>query len=209
MKYLIALLSIFYLSSTVAFANCIAPNLDNNFLTPYETENQKWHVSAPYYYDDPDLGLGIKFKTSDITVDFYTFDFGIENFTTGMTDQLLQQSVSEMLQVLNYPKTMPTSDPLLLPQSLFEGSDKYLVHNAVYVIQENKPSNFVSIVSVGFDGKCFQKLRFTKELNSRDIDIKSYFDNPTYEPEIAASLYMFAGFVRILNEEFYRISYYK
>ena len=101
MKYLIALLSIFYLSSTVAFANCIAPNLDNNFLTPYETENQKWHVSAPYYYDDPDLGLGIKFKTSDITVDFYTFDFGIENFTTGMTDQLLQQSVSEMLQVLN------------------------------------------------------------------------------------------------------------
>ncbi len=101
------------------------------------------------------------------------------------------------------------ADPLLLPQSLFEGSDKYLVHNAVYVVQENEPNNIVSIVSVGFDGKCFQKLRFTKELSSKDIDIKTYFDNPTYEPEIAGALYTFAGLVRILNEELYRISYYK
>ena len=209
MKFLIIVLSIFYLSSAVAFAKCIAPDLDNDLLTPYETEKQKWHIRAPYYYDDPDLGLSIKLETSDITVDFYIFDFGITNFTPGMEDQLLQQSVSDMLQFLNYHKTLPTSDPLLLPQSLFEGSDKYLVHNAVYVVQENEPNNIVSIVSVGFDGKCFQKLRFTKELSSKDIDIKTYFDNPTYEPEIAAALYTFAGLVRILNEELYRISYYE
>lgn len=192
-----------------ASAACKNPQLSKDFLTRYETETQKWRVSDPYYYDDPKLGFSINLKTEDTTIDFYAFDLGIKNFENGMTDQLLRQSVSEMLQVMNYNKTLPTSKPFLLPKSLFNGSDKYLVHKAVYVVQERKPKNIVSIVSVGFDGECFQKLRFTKDLMSKDIDIKSYFDNPTHDAETKASIFMFSGLVKILNEELYRVGYYK
>jgi len=192
-----------------ASAACKNPQLSKDFLTRYETETQKWRVSDPHYYADPKLGFSINLKTQGTTIDFYAFDLGIKNFEKGMTDQLLKQSVSEMLQVMNYNETLPTSKPYILPKSLFNGSDKYLVHKAVYVVQERKPKNIVSIVSVGYDGKCFQKLRFTKDLMSKDIDIKNYFDNPTHDKETLGSVPMFSGLVKILNEELFRVGYYK
>jgi hypothetical protein len=209
MKYLFTVFSIFCFFATVANATCNKLKLTSDFLTPYETEYQKWSVSEPYYYDDPKLGFSINLKTSGTTINFYAFDLGIEDYKNEMIDKLLRQSVSEMLQVMNYTKTLPTSDPRLLPENLFKGSEKYLVHNAVYVVQERKPRNIVSIVSVGFDGKCFQKLRFTKDLISKDIDIKNYFDNPTQDAETMAAIFLFSGLVKILNEELYRVSYYK
>ena len=125
-----------------------------------------------------------------------------------MIGKSLRQSVSEMLQGLNHQTDAPTSEPFLLPKKLFSGSKK-LVRSAVYVVQERKPKNLVSIVSIGFDGNCFQKIRFTKRLLSKDIDIKTYFDNPLQNAEILASIFEFSGLVKILNEELYRINYYQ
>ena len=211
MKKLLILTTLVFtvMFSSTSFAECKNLSLSNDFLAPYETETEKWKVSDTFYYKDPKLGFSIKLKTNDSTVNFYIFDLGIKNFTDNMVGKLLRQSVSEMLQVLNYKDTLPTSEPRLLPKKLFKGSEEHLIHNAVYVVQERKPENIVSIVSIGFDGSCFQKLRFTKDLSSKDIDIKTYFDNPTHNAEILASILQFSGFVKILNEELYRTGYYK
>ena len=102
----------------------------------------------------------------------------------------------------------PQDPPFLLPEKLFVESKK-LVRSAVYVVQERKPENLVSIVSIGFDGNCFQKLRFTKRLLSKDIDIKTYFDNPLQNKEVLASVVEFSGVVKILNDELYRVNYFQ
>lgn len=209
MKYFFCFLGVFFFFVTAANASCTKLNLSSEFLAPFNTETQKWHVDEPHYYDDPNLGFSIKLQTSDTTVDLYVFDFGINNFSDDMTNQLLRQSVSEMLQAMNYYETLPTSAPRLLNKSLFQGSEKYLVHNAAFVVQERKPKNILSIVSIGFDGDCFQKLRFTKELISKDIDIKNYFENPSQEVETLTSILGFVGLVKILNEELFKIGYYK
>ncbi len=209
MRCIVVVFTVFCFFTSGANAACKKLNLNSEFLSPFESDTQKWSVGEPYYYDDPNLGFSINLKTTDTKVDFYVYNLGIENIRDGMTEQLLRQSVSEMFQVLNYNQTFPTSPPYLLPKSFFQGSEKYLVHNAVYITQERNPLNIVSIVSIGFDGKCFQKLRYTKELISKDRDIKNYFENPSRDAETLAALLGFSGLVKILNEELYRIGYYK
>ena len=211
--FIIPLVIILQISHSVFFpslanAKCKDLSLNSEFLAPYETETIKWKVGETFYYKDPNLGFSIDFKSNDIRVDYYVYSLGIQSFEDEMIGQLLRQSVSEMLQVLNYQNDAPTSEPFLLPEKLFAESKK-LVRSAVYVVQERKPENLVSIVSIGFDGNCFQKLRFTKRLLSKDIDIKTYFDNPLQNKEVLASVFEFSGLVKILNDELYRVNYFQ
>ena len=192
-----------------ANASCGSLELTKEFLIPYETDTQKWSVSEPYFFDDPKLGFSINLQTVDVTIDYYAFDLGITDIRIEMVDQVLRQGVSEMLQYTNMEGPLPTSDPLLLPKELFKGSNKYLVHDAVFIVQKREPRNLVSVVSLGFDGRCFQKLRFTKELPPNSSDITTYFDIPWGNADVQAAIYTFGGIVRLLNEEFYRVGYYK
>ena len=211
--FIIPLVLILQISQSVFFpsfanAKCKDLSLDSEFLAPYETETIKWKVGKTFYYKDPNLGFSIDFKSSDTRVDYYVYSLGIQSFKDEMIGKLLRQSVSEMLQVLKYQNDAPTSEPFLLPEKLFVESKK-LVRSAVYVVQERKPKNLISIVSIGFDGNCFQKIRFTKRLLSKDIDIKTYFDSPLQNKEVLASVFEFSGIVKILNDELYRLNYYQ
>ena len=195
--------------ASAANASCGSLELTKEFLIPYETDTQKWTVSEPYVFDDPNLGFSIALQTGDLTVNYYAFDLGITDIQIEMVDEVLRQGVSEMLYIMNMEGSLPTSDPRLLPKKLFEGSNKYLVHDAVFIVQKREPRELVSVVSLGFDGRCFQKLRFTKELPQSTSDITTYFDNPWANADVQVAIYTFGGIVRLLNDEFYRVGHYK
>ena len=78
------------------------------------------------------------------------------------------------------------SKPMLVPKALFSKLDN-LIDNAVYVVVPMLPSDELSIVSIGFYGKCFQKIRFTAKISSTDykdvtdgLMVFSHFSNTLY-----------------------------
>ena len=83
------------------------------------------------------------------------------------------------------------------------------MHNAVLVALDTGKFAIASMVSVGFDGNYFLKIRFSKRLKQDGSDIKTYFNNPFQNNSVLSATNSFVGFAKILNEELVRIGYFK
>lgn len=196
--------------SSHANASCGSLELTKEFLIPYETDTQKWNVgNDPYFYGDPETGFRITLESKNIKIDFFARDAGVNVIPSDLWDQAVLENVYAMIQMMNRDEPMPMSDPRILPKELFDGSNKYLVHDAIFIVQKREPRNLVSVVSLGFDGRCYQKLRFTKELPQSTSDIATYFDNPFAYADVQVAIYTFGGIVRLLNDELYRVGHYR
>lgn len=208
MKRAFGLILLVLLLPTVASASCTSLSLTKSFLTPLETDTTKWSVAKTQFYNDPDLGFGIKFSTSDTTINLFIYDSGFENIDAKTVDEEFGQSVSSMMHVFIRAENSSVSEPFLVPEELVAGFGENLIRHAVFVAANRTSKNMVSIVSMGFDGKCFQKIRFTKKLPD-EINIEDYLENPSQSPDVRGAIFDFANFARLLNSELYRIGYYK
>ena len=209
MRNLISLLITLIFLPSVALGACNSPNIDKSFLKPYESENRKWEIHDTYFYSDKRLGLSIKFKTVDTTVDFYIYDLGKSKINESLVDKELRNSIYGMIKYYEtYEPHSIHSSPKLIPENYFLESEKNLIKTGVYIVVKKLQSNEVAFVSMGFDGKCFQKLRFTKKITSSS-NIEQYFDNPTYSTDIVVAILSFKGFVNILNKQLLNSGYYK
>ena len=144
MKQLLTLISVILfptiLTASIALGNCNTPQIDKSFLKPYETEKIKWEIHDPHFYDDKKLGLSIKFKTDDTTVDFYVYDFGKSQITKEDQDTQLRNGVSEMIYVLKkFEPSTTYSSPMLLPEKTFLDS-KNLIQEAVFILKKGQKS---------------------------------------------------------------------
>ena len=187
---------------------CASPQINKSFLKPYENKINKWIVHDTHFYKNQDLGLSQKFESNYTTVDFYIYNLGKNKITKTDIDKELRSSISEMIYFYKkYEPDAEYSQPLLISEKFFNKTKK-LINKAVFILVKKNNGNEISLVSIGFDGKCFQKIRFTKKIMSQK-NIKQFFKNPTHNKEILGSLYEFTGFVSILNNELLRSGYYK
>ena len=211
MKQLLTLISVILfptiLTASIALGNCNTPQIDKSFLKPYETEKIKWEIHDPHFYDDKKLGLSIKFKTDDTTVDFYVYDFGKSQITKEDQDTQLRNGVSEMIYVLKkFEPSTTYSSPMLLPEKTFLDS-KNLIQEAVFILKKGQKSNSISIISMGSDGKCFYKLRYTERIGFVQ-NFEQYFAKPGQNTEVQMAILSFTGFITLLNEQLMNSGYF-
>lgn len=194
--------------STPVDATCVKPNISKDFLDRAGAKDHKWFVSDAFFYKDPELGFSFDILSPDTSITFYIYDLGIAEDKDKNVDAVFSESVQDMLKRFALDKAQ-TSSPFIIPTEAFGDANNFLVHNAVLVALETDKSAVASMISVGFDGNCFLKIRFTKNLKQDGSDIKTYFNNPFQNSSVLSAANSFVGFANILNEELVRIGYYK
>jgi hypothetical protein len=195
------------LGASISLGDCNTPQIDKSFLKPYETEKIKWKIHDPFSYDEKELELSIKFTTDDTTVDFYVYDFGKSQITEEDQEKQLRNGVSEMIYVLKKVEPSTTySSPMLLTEKMFIGSEN-LIQKAVLILQKGQKSDSVSIVSMGSDGKCFYKLRYTERIGFVQ-NFEQYFEKPGQNTRVQVAILSFTGFITLLNEQLMNSGYF-
>ena len=185
-------------SYTLAF--CKIPQINKSFIKPFETEKIKWKIHNVKLYDNKKLGLNLKFESANTKIDFYAYDLEKDQITQDSLDKQLQSSVSEIIYIIKKlePNTRH-SLPLLLSRNLFSGKEN-LIQKGVIIIKKTQNTNSVSIVSMGFDGKCFQKLRYTQLVDS-DPNFEQYFKNPSKHARVQEAIFGFVDFITLFHKE--------
>jgi len=156
-----------------------------------------WDVKKVHYFKNPDLGFSIEFDRIAATANLYIYDLGISKIELKDLDQQLRQSISEAFY--SFGKHSPDaslSEPMLVPKISFSHLDN-LIDNAVYVVVSNGPITGLTIISMGFDGRCFQKIRFTAKIPSTD------------KKDVVGGLMVFFKFVNALYIRLFDVGYYK
>jgi hypothetical protein len=211
MKKALCILSILSCLPSVALGVCKSPSIDNSFLNSYKSENTVWKIHDTYFFDDTKYGLSINFETRDITVDLFIYDLGITKIDEQMVEEELRRSVQQMLDYLaKQDPNVVNSRPRLLTKEYFSEKEKNLVKNAVFVFstsEKYRDLGFVSIVSMGFDGKCFQKIRFTHGFPLGATPEDS-FEKLLEHEDVEFAIVAFIWFVIGLNKELLDSGYY-
>ena len=132
---------------------------------------------------------------------------GKSQITQEDLDQQLRNSVYEMIfGIKKYEPTTSYSLPMLVSEKMISGKEN-LIQKAVFLIKKGQNTNSVSIVSMGFDGKCFQKLRYSKLVGS-DENFEQYFDYPRHNAKVFRAIMGFVGFTIIFHEELMNSGYF-
>ena len=64
------------------------------------------------------------------------------------------------------------------------------------------------MVSMGFDGQCFLKLRYTRQIREFP-NIEEVFNNPTQDKKVLAGIFEFKGLTILLEEQLLNSGYYQ
>jgi hypothetical protein len=200
---------IIILLPSIVWGGCKTPKINKSFLKPYETKNQTWKINDPYFYDDTRLGLSIKFQTSSENMDFYVYNLGKAKINEKEVEDELRSGVFNMINYYKqYEPKAIHSEPIFLSGNFFKPSVNKLVRSAVFVLVKKPKTNELSMVSMGFDGQCFLKLRYTRQI--RDFpNIEEVFNNPTQDKKVLAGIFEFKGLTILLEEQLLNSGYYQ
>ena len=193
-----ALLFFIMLVPAYALGACKIPQIDKYFLKPYETETIKWKIYDFNFFDDKKLGASLKFESDKTTVDFYVYDLGKSKILQEDLDKEFGNSVYDMIFSLKKIKEDEPSVSYSLPMSvsdcstcsrfkrIFSGSE-ILFQQATFILLKRQKKNAVSIVSMGSDGKCFYKLRYTDFVGPVH-NFEQYFEIPGYNINVQGAI---------------------
>ena len=191
------------------WGGCKTPIINKSFLKPYETKDQKWKINDPYYYDDTRLGLSIKFQTSSENLDFYVYNLGKATISEKEVENELRSGFFDMINYYKqYEPKAIHSEPLFLSGNFFKPSVNKLVRSAVFVLVKKPQKSELSMVSMGFDGHCFLKLRYTRQIRQFP-NIEEVFKNPTQDKKVLAGIFEFKGLTILLEEHLLNSGYYQ
>ena len=193
--------------SARVLADCPTPRLSEMFLNNFAVGGKGWTLHAPHYYEDERLGVSIKIESSHTTIDYFVYDLGLAEITNRDVQNQFENSIREMYQFYStFEKSAVLSDPFLI--NPYEPSWKKLVDRGAFIIASKPEVNELSVVSLGFDGRCFQKLRYTKNLYGTGKEILHYFDNPVSHPETLNVLMSYRVAVKVLFKTLQRQQYF-
>ena len=209
MKDFAVYLMIIILLPSNVWGGCKTPKINKSFLKPYETKNQKWKINDPYYYEDTRLGLSIKFQTSSENMDLYIYNLGKAIISEKEVEDELRSGVFNMINYYKqYEPKAIHSEPIFLSGKFFKPSVNKLVRSAVFVLVKKPKTNELSMVSMGFDGQCFLKLRYTRQIREFP-NIEEVFNNPTQDKRVLAGIFEFKGLTILLEEQLLNSGYYQ
>ena len=167
-------------------------------LAPIISESMgEWRSQQTYYYDASDLGLSIEFNKDEAKSTFFVYNLGISPIAEAHVDQQLSQAVSHILRFNRNDKDATVNSPILLPKDKVGlGHMNKLVKDAVYITSQDGSGSKLEIVTLGSNGNCFLKVRFTTPINS--LGKKDFF----------SSIMNFSEFMNKLNNAFLNSKYY-
>ena len=157
---LVTILPVIFLP-TLGYASCKVPNF-------YGFSHSDWRVEKPIFYDDEKLGFSFGFNSANAKATLYFYDLGLQSIGEDYWKEQLRRSV---LDIFNFSKKMEPetklSDPKLISKKTFSHV-KHLIKGAAFIVVSKGSKSVITIVSLGSDNNCFQKIRFTQTISSTD-----------------------------------------
>ena len=169
-----------FLLPLIAKTDCEMPSFDGI-----------WTVVDRHKYPDSRLGSSISFKESGAKATFYTYDLGIKPPETKQSLQQLDKAIEELKYRAKQQQTDLTS-PFEIDKKTYAHID--FIDTAVFLIASTSQMEFIA---VGLVKGCFQKIRYTKQINS------------TEKRELVEGITDFAQFINAINFHFVEIGYLK
>ena len=126
-----------------------------------------WDLVDEYKYEDEDLGAFAGYQSELGKFTFYSYNSGLEIITEEVVKDKLFEAVSVAMEAYNiYESDRELESPRYLPENVITdliASFPY-VQTGVFFESSLQGIETIDIITVGTDGNCIYKVRYTAEL---------------------------------------------
>lgn len=121
-----------------------------------------WIFSGRHIYEDSAMGQQVKYTSeSGGVADIYAYDMGLDRIEPDMVGALMAQTLKEIVNFARqYDPSMVPGQPRQLPQEYFPAVPGFATDHA-FILSQSETAVKISILTMGSDGNCFYKVRYT------------------------------------------------